>query len=135
MRLVAKVSASDTPAPISKPVKQAAKAEFVNFARQPAEPVELAPVMSKDHFLEAIQRLQREQSRTSVPIHRHQPRVRGMQSPRMRAVNSQTNNLVRASLGNDFIKTPIRKSPEGLTLNIGPGCGTTWGHGKEVQSR
>jgi hypothetical protein len=40
----------------------------------------------------------------------------------MRAVNSQTPNGIKAIYTPDARPTPIRRSPEGLTLNVGGNC-------------
>jgi hypothetical protein len=53
------------------------------------------------------------------PLKSHAPRIQRHQSRRMRTAGSQTNNFVHAVYQNDSQATPVRKSTEGLTRDLG----------------
>jgi hypothetical protein len=116
-----KVTTTQQPKPRSRGVQPSgpaeAPAEWVNYVRKPTERDESE--MTHEQFLRMIEQVTR---RPPQPARRRQPKATRMESPRMRAVGSQTNNGVRAAYQADFIKTPVRYTPEGLTLNVGPGC-------------
>lgn len=60
--------------------------------------------------------------RAPNPLKKHAPKIQRHQSRRMRTAGSQTNNFVHAVYQDDSQATPIRKTKEGLTRDIGGNC-------------
>jgi hypothetical protein len=122
----------------AKPAPEKDKgAPYVNYVRTPAPDPEFEDVMTPEGFMKMLARVQRDHAQAPHPRRRLQPRVTRMESARQRRALGQTDNEVRAIYNGDGMATPIRRTPEGLTLKVGPGCQNpnTHSHGKATRER
>jgi hypothetical protein len=79
--------------------------------------------MNEADFFELIAKLERQaKNRQPDPLKGRRPHITPMTSRRQRVALGQTDNAVRAAYNLDGTPTPIRRTPQGLTLNVGPGC-------------
>lgn len=94
--------------------------------------------MLEASWLEYIQRKSAELKRAPDPIKGHKPRVTRHQSPRMRRIQGQTPNPVRAAYvpESDSSRTPTKPNGWKGTKAVGGNCeNPNAGHGKETASR
>jgi len=73
-------------------------------------------------WLEYVAKCESEIKRTPTPTKRQQPRIKRMQSGRMKVASSQSPNFVHSVYVADASATPIRKTTEGLTRDLGGNC-------------